>query len=105
MADYDPRLSMTAYARAYDLYPEAIDADIASFAMDVHQDSMVAALERGDELEAKRLLVEQIPLLNDTLTHVRSLAIRTESVDRVARCDRLTGELQQLLEQINRPGG
>ena len=105
MAEYDPHLSMSAYARAYDLYPEAIDADIASFAMDVHEDRMAAALERGDELEAKRLLVEQIPLLYDRLAHVRALAIRTEAVDRVAQCDWLTGELNQLLEQITQAGG
>lgn len=101
MTKHDPRLSMTAYARLYDLYPEAIEVDFASLALGIHEDRMGAALEKGDEKEAKRLLVDQIPLLVDQLTHVRALALRMESPDRIERCDWLSEELNQLAGMIN----
>ena len=105
MTQQDPRLSMNAYARVYDLYPEAIEADFASLALDMHEDRMVAALQSGDEDGARVLLVEQIPLLLDKLTHVRALARRMESLDRIEWCDWLTGELNQLVGLISRAQG
>jgi hypothetical protein len=105
MTDYDSHPSMSAYARVYEMYPEAIEADIAALAMAINQDRMIAAFERGEEIEAQHLLIDEIPLLFDQLTQVRALAVRTGSVDRIERCDWLATELNRLIEQLDQARG